>query len=53
MGLILDARNIHLTYLSDLRIAVLLPLLELTGYTVLGQTSQVHPAIQGSHDEKH
>lgn len=52
MGLILEARNVHLKHFSDLRIAVLSPL-AVTGYTVLGRTSRIHPARQGSHDEKH
>lgn len=47
MGLILDARNVHLPHFSDLRVAALWLLPESTGYAVLGRTSQVHAAIQG------
>lgn len=54
MGLILEARNVHFhTHFSDLRVDALRQWSELTGYYVLGRTSQVHPAIYGSYDETH
>lgn len=52
-GLFLMRGTFIATHFSDLRVGALRQQLEMTGYNVLGRTSQIHPAIYGLYDETH